>query len=74
MMARKYFTLAERNADGQWSPQFGDYDRDCVDEERADIIAGGTIKAKDLKVITSGATQAEINAAIDKLNADWRNG
>jgi hypothetical protein len=72
--ARTYFTLAERNRDGAWAPQFGSYDRADVDQERADWIDSDSYKASDLRVIKSGDMQAEINAAIDKLNADWRNG
>lgn len=67
-MARKYFTLAQR-IEGVWYPQFGDYDRAVVDQERQDWRDAGTALASDLRVISSGARQADINAAIAKLNA-----
>lgn len=69
-MSRPYFTLVERQPDGPWTPQFGDYDKECVENERRDMLrsAVGRIRAKDLKIIRSGARQADINAAIAKLN------
>lgn len=65
-----YFTLAERQPDGAWAPQFGDYDKDVVAQERADMLysGAGRIRAKDLRIVRSGAWQADINAAIAKLN------
>jgi len=66
-MARKYFTLAVREA-GQWSPQFGDYDRETVEAERDDYRDHGH-KVRDLRIVQSGDTQAAIDAAIAKLNA-----
>ncbi|WP_280178099.1 hypothetical protein [Rhizobium anhuiense] len=38
--------------------------------ERAAYIENGEAKAKELKVITTGDTQAEINAAVAKLNGE----
>jgi hypothetical protein len=68
-MARKYYTLIQR-IDGRWFPQFGDYDRAVVDEERQGMRdAHDAPRASDLKVITTGPKQADINAAIEKLNA-----
>lgn len=65
---RQYYTLVERSTSGVWSPQFGDFDRKLVELERQDYIDSGEIKGKNLKIITSGDTQAEIDAAVDKLN------
>ena len=62
---RKYYTLAV--FDGYWAPQFGDYDRAVVDQERQDWRDNGTL-AKHLKVIATGDSDASIMAAIDKLN------
>lgn len=71
-MSRPYFTLVERAPDGPWSPQFGDYDKECVEDERRDMLhsAAGRIRSKDLKIIRSGARQADIAAAIAKLNGE----
>lgn len=68
-MARRYHTLAVRE-DGRWAPQFGDYDRETVEAERDDYRHGSQgIKARDLRIVTTGPTQADIDAAIAKLNA-----
>lgn len=68
-MPRTYYTIAER-IDGQWSPQFGGYDRDVVNAELADMRehGQGPLK-KNLRIIKSGARQADIDAAIATLNA-----
>lgn len=67
--ARTYFTLAIR-ADGVWSPQFGDYDRETVEQEARDMRdSDSALRSKDCKVISSGDSQDAINAAIAKLNA-----
>ena len=70
-MTKKYFTLIAREPDGQWSPQFGDYDRQTVEAEKMDYIDHiGTTWAKGtkFKIVTSNDTQASINAAIAALN------
>ena len=65
-----YFTLAERQPDGAWTPQFGDYDKDVVAQERADRLysGAGRIRAKDLRIVRSADSWASIDAAIAKLN------
>lgn len=68
-MARRYYTLVQR-IDGRWFPQFGAYDRAVVAEERQGMLdAHDAPRAKDLKIIRTGPKQADINAAIAKLNA-----
>lgn len=67
-MGRTYFTLAVRE-DGQWSPQFGDYDNGVVCEEAHEYQQCGTLK-RDIKVIESADDQPSINAAIAALNAE----
>lgn len=70
-MSRKYFTLAVRpNADGnrRWSPQFGDYDKATVEQEKLDTKDQWPRGTK-FKVISTGGRQADINRAIDALNA-----
>lgn len=69
-MSKAYYTLAERQPDGTWAPQFGDYDKDVVVQERRDMLysGAGRLRGKDLRIVRSGAWQADINAAIAKLN------
>jgi len=71
-MPKRYFTLIAREPDGQWSPQFGDYDRETVNTEKADYVDHiGTTwpKGTQFKVIASGDDQTSINAAIAALNS-----
>lgn len=69
-MARTYYTLAERDGTcfGKWAVAFGSYDKDDVTAERDEMRQHG-VPASCLKIITSGARQADINAAVAKLNA-----
>lgn len=67
-MTRTYYTLAVRE-DGTWTPQFGDYSRKVVQDEMLDY-RDHDHKAKNLRIVTSGDTQAEINAATSALNGN----
>lgn len=74
--SKPYYTLAVCEVDGIWAPQFGDYDRNVVKQEMADMRysdgnqgIGGMGKAANYKIIMSGDSQDEINAEIAKLNA-----
>lgn len=69
-MARQYYTLAVwPKADGQqWSPQFGDYDREYVEQELDDTRKDWPRGTKFKIVRTATDTQAAINTAIDELN------
>jgi hypothetical protein len=55
-MSKPYHMLLVRE-DGQWSPQFGDFDRDCVVQEREDTYLarwrGDEMRyaAKDIKIV-----------------------
>lgn len=62
----KYYSLAVRE-DGKWAVQFGDYDRETVKAELGDYLDHGT-RRKDMRIITSGDTQAEITKAVAALN------
>jgi hypothetical protein len=70
-MARPYFTLLIRDA-AVWAPQFGDYDREVVEQEEQDTYASRystNYAAKaDRKIIKTAAGQKHINAAIAALN------
>lgn len=69
-MSRRYHTLAVRE-DGRWAPQFGDYDLETVEAERDDYRHGyQAIKARDLRIVTTGPAQADIDAAIARLNGE----
>lgn len=61
-----YYTLAVRE-DGVWGPDFGDYDRDTVVDEKLDYQDRG-YSARDLKIIRTGDTQADVDARIAAMN------
>lgn len=71
-MARKYYTLIDRQIGGKWAPQFGDYDRSVVADEllyhkdTAEYDDAGIIEWKILA--TKDDRQETINAAIAALN------
>jgi hypothetical protein len=68
-MAGRYHTLALRDG-GIWRPEFGDYDKSVVEAERDDYHEGGGHRLADLRIISTGDTQAAINAAIATLNQE----
>jgi hypothetical protein len=68
-MSRKYYTLAVKSVDNIWGPDFGDYNRKVVAQEMADRRESGDYDSDEMQVISSGDSQAEINAAIAELNA-----
>jgi hypothetical protein len=65
---KNYYTLAVRDA-GLWSPQFGDYHRSVVVEERTYMVDSEECTDCDCKIVRSGDAQADIDAAIAALNA-----
>lgn len=65
-MARYYTLVARDSKADKWAPQFGDYDREVVEQEMEDQKDSETFAF--FKVISSGASQAEIDAAVSKLN------
>ena len=72
IMARKYYTLIERDPETKnWSIQFGDYDRTTVVEEgqsMADRVGFTIAKGTKFKIISTSAKQTDINAAVAALN------
>jgi hypothetical protein len=58
-VGRKYYTLL---VDG--AIHFGDYDREVVKQEMEDECDSRGISKSRCKIVVSGDTQAEINAAI----------
>lgn len=69
-MTRRYHTLLIRaDATSPWAPDFGDYDRETVEAERADRIEGtDETKPSNIKIITTAETQAAIMARVAILN------
>lgn len=65
-MTRQYHTLCTLE-DGLWAVHFGDYCMDSVRGERLILIDGGA-KAKDMQILSTGDTQAAIEAAVSELN------
>ena len=66
-MSRSYYSLITRTA-GRWAVQFGDYDRDVVAEEADAVAYSEDLKKADVRIIRTGAKQADILAAVAKLN------
>lgn len=67
---KRYFSLLTKEPDGQWAPQFGDYDRETVAEEMESYREdSGWPEGTKFRILSSGDTQAAINEAVAKLNA-----
>lgn len=66
-MARQYWTLVEWQGK-KWAPQFGDYDREVVVQERRDWIDAGAARPKHLLIIRSLDDKASVDAAVERLN------
>lgn len=65
---RTYYTLLSRETPhANWVIEFGDYDRNCVREERDDMCAGHYCDYA-FKIITTLDDQASIDAAVAELN------
>lgn len=64
---RTYYTLCV-SYDGRWAGHFGDYSRAVVEQELDDVRDSQGIRKKDLRIITTGETQAAIDEAIHALN------
>lgn len=66
-----YYTLCIVDHRGVYMPEFGDYDRETVEQEMRDAKDSGETNA--MRIIVSGDTQSEINAAVADLNARREN-
>jgi hypothetical protein len=67
---RTYYTLAVQwEKGGRYSPEFGDYDLECVNDERDDMMYSYNLSGRQIKVIKTSADQSAIDQAISKLNA-----
>lgn len=73
-MGRKYYTLLSKGNEvhhnGEWVIEFGDYDRETVEAERDEQRDAAKARQErvSFKIITTGDKQADINAAVAKLN------
>lgn len=71
MANRKYYTVV--SIDGSpgcpWGIEFGAYDHDTVWDEYLGMRDRGW-KRRELRIITTGDTQDEIDAAVAELNKD----
>ena len=75
MTGTTYHTLCQRDpSTGLWSPQFGSDARSDVTYEKREFDR--SVKRKDLTIITTGPSQAEIDAGVAALNINnqHRNG
>lgn len=66
---RTYYTLAVQWEKGdRYTPEFGDYDLECVQDEREDMMYSYDLKPKQVKVIKTDDSQSSIEQAIHNLN------
>jgi hypothetical protein len=66
--SRTYYTLLTRdNATAPWQIAFGDYSRKVVELEWDDMVRRPE-RRRNLRIIATGETQADIDAAVLKLN------
>jgi hypothetical protein len=65
-MAKQYFTLVIFE-NGSWAPQFGDYVRSVVQDERDDYREHDVL-LKHMKIIKTTDDQASIDSAVAQLN------
>jgi hypothetical protein len=71
MSKRKYYTLCERTPGELWAPQFGDYNKQVVIQERADMKDSGSfIKGTEFTIICTSGSQKMISEAVEQLNLD----
>ena len=67
---RTYYTLAIKIA-GEWTPEFGDYDREVVEDEMA--YYGNEYKQREMKIVATSDEQQDIESPIDSLNTNPAN-
>lgn len=70
MTKRTYYTLLVRDdKTSPWAIHFGDYDRECVNDERDGIVDSDEYKKSNTRIFGSADDQPAINAAVAALNA-----
>lgn len=65
-MDHQYHTLCILE-DGLWAVHFGDYCKSSVKAERLMLIHDG-LAARNMQILSTGDTQAAIEAAVSELN------
>lgn len=64
--SKKYYTLLTADTKGgKLSPQFGDYDKECVKQEKEDSYGMGYF---DMQIIATDDDQVSISAKVVELN------
>lgn len=63
----KYYSLIVRGGNGVWFPEFGDYDKQVVADEKADMMDRG-IHRTDVAIIMTEDSQDAIMAGVRKYN------
>lgn len=69
----RYYTLLERDdKHSRWTPQFGDYSRATVMEERNDRLDSyhDNVKRSNTMVIVTGDKQEDITVEVNRINKE----
>lgn len=73
MKTKKYYTLLESINGALFTPEFGDYEKDVVEDERDDMKARAELTDDgthtEYKIIRTGETQTEIDNEIARINS-----
>lgn len=74
MSKRTYYMLCERLPGKLWTPEFGDFNKQVVIQERKDMKESGSfVKGTEFKIITNNGTAKAITEAVDQLNQEALN-
>ncbi len=67
---KPYYTLLARDdASSPWRIEFGDYDRECVEDEDTDLHDANSDNYHfDTRIVRTSDAQADIDAAVATLN------
>jgi hypothetical protein len=70
MKKRTYYTLLERRpGEKAWAPQFGDFDKEVVEQERRDMRESGSfIKGTGFKIVATDGSMKHLNEVLAKEN------
>jgi hypothetical protein len=67
---KTYYTIAIQWERGdRFSPEFGDYDYECIIDEREDMMYSYDLKPSQVKIIKTDGTMPAIEQAIEKINS-----
>lgn len=66
---RKYYSLLERQPGQLFTPEFGDYIKAVVVQERADMKHSGSfIKGTEFMIVETNGTQKQLTEKVDAIN------